>query len=125
MEIFHNINAKVKPLTSIEQSNGLFNLFSVDESLQFGKEFSITQEYLKTYSKTPLFHLSELFSTLSDAVLRCVKFLIINSIETSAKELADIFCELDHTYFTDYNHIHHFKYFISFFPYVYFFKICV
>ena len=110
MEIFHNINAKVKPLTSIEQINGLFNLFSVDELLQFGKEFSITQEYLKTYSKTPLFHLSELFSTLSDAVLRCVKFLIINSIETSAKELADIFCELDHTYFTDYEQIQHWQY---------------
>ncbi len=122
MEIFHNINAKVKPLTSIEQINGLFNLFSVDELLQFGKEFSITQEYLKTYSKTPLFHLSELFSTLSDAVLRCVKFLIINSIETSAKELADIFCELDHTYFTDYEQIQHCKDVNALVPYVYYCK---
>ena len=122
MEIFHNINAKVKPLTSIEQINGLFNLFSVDELLQFGKEFSITQEYLKTYSKTPLFHLSELFSTLSDAVLRCVKFLIINSIETSAKELADIFCELDHTDFTDYEQIQHCKDVNALVPYVYYCK---
>lgn len=122
MEIFHNINAKVKPLTSIEQHNGLFNLFSVNELLQFGKELSITKEYLLTYSETPLNHLSELFSILFDTVLRCVKFLIINSIEISAKELADIFCELNHTYFSDYEQIRHCKDSNALVPYVYYCK---
>lgn len=123
MEIFHNINAKVKPLTSIEQYNGLFNLFSVDELLQFGKELSITKEYLSAYSQTPLNHLSELFSTLSDVVLRYVKFLVVNSIEISAKELADIFCELDHTYFSDYEQIRHCKDSNALVPYVYYCKM--
>ena len=123
MEIFHNINAKVKPLTSIEQHNGLFNLFSVDELLQFGKELSITKEYLLTYSKTPLHHLSGLFSTLSDTVLRCVKFFVDNSIDITAKELADIYCELDHTHFSDYEQIQHCKDVNALVPYVYYCKI--
>lgn len=122
MEIFHNINAKVKPLTSIEQYNGLFNLFSVAELLQFGKELSITKEYLLTYSETPLNHLSELFGILFDTVLRCVKFLIINSIEISAKELADIFCDLNHTYFSDYEQIRHCKDSNALVSYVYYYK---
>lgn len=122
MEIFHNINAKVKPLTSIEQYNGLFNLFSVDELLQFGKELSITKEYLLTFGQMPLNNLSDLFIALPDTVLRCVKFLMANFIEISAKELAYIFCELNHTYFSDYEQIRHCKDSNTLVPYVYYCK---
>ncbi|MDE5756237.1 MAG: hypothetical protein K2I23_04035 [Clostridia bacterium] len=122
MEIFHNINAKVKPLTSIEQYNGLFNLFSVDELLQFGKDLSVTQEYLLTYSQTSLNNLFELLRDLSDTVMRCVKFIMSNSIEISAQELADIFGELNHTYFSDCEKIRHCKDSNALVPYVYYCK---
>lgn len=102
MEIFHTINAKVKPLTSTEQYRGLFELFRPDELDKFGAELPVVQRYLLSYKNLPLNNLSVFFADTIDTVMRCIKFFHARSVGIGERELADIFGDLNHTFFQEY-----------------------
>ena len=80
MELFHNINSKSKPLTSIEQYKGLFELFSVSELEVYGNEFSIAKEYLQKYQSLPFSNISKFVKNREDVVLSVIKFLLKRNI---------------------------------------------
>lgn len=120
MEIFHNINSKAKPLTPIEQYKGLFNLFTVSELEQFGKEFSLTKAYLEKHKNLRFQNISELLYNKEDIVLFCIRFFYDRGIVVSDDDIADIFSKLEHTYFTDYEKICHCKNRFALVPYVYY-----
>jgi hypothetical protein len=101
MAIFHNINAKAKPLTQIEQYRGFLNLFKADELRKFGKEFAVTKDFLDNHDKLPLENLNAFFTEKDDMVLKCVKFLFEYKKEITANELADILTKLNNIYFAD------------------------
>jgi hypothetical protein len=120
MEIFHNINSKAKPLTPIEQYKGLFNLFTVSELEQFGKEFSLTKAYLEKHKNLRFQNLSEFLTDKEDIVLFCIKFLNERGISVTDDDIADIFSKLEHTYFAEYEKIRHCKNRFALIPYVYY-----
>ena len=91
MEIFHNINAKAKPLTPIEQYRGLFGLFSVAELDSYGKEFSLTKAYLAKHGKMHFTNISAFLSDREDIVLFCIKFFLDRGISITEDDIAEIF----------------------------------
>lgn len=101
MEIFHTINAKVKPLTSSEQYRGLFQLFRPNELDKFGAELPVVQRYLLSYRKLRLNNLSVFFTDTIDTVMRCIKFFRAKSVSIDEDELADIFSDLNHSFFQE------------------------
>lgn len=120
MEVFHNINSKVKPLSSIEQYRGLFNLFTVGELEQYGKEFSLTKAYLSKHKDIPFSNISFFVSDLADIILFCIKFLIDRGITVSEDELAGVLGIVDHTYFSEFKIIQHCKSRFALVPYIYY-----
>ncbi|MCL2638396.1 MAG: hypothetical protein FWD48_08510 [Oscillospiraceae bacterium] len=120
MTIFHNINAKAKPLTEVEQCRGLLNLFDVDELRDFDEAFAITKEYLNRHEELPLRNMSAFFKEKDDAVLFCVKFLLDRNIEITADKLAEIFSKLNNTYFEDVCKLQKCANRFSIVPYVYY-----
>ena len=120
MQIFHNINSKVRPLSPIEQYRGLFQLFSVSELLQYGKEFSLSKAYLEKHSKLRFPNIGFFLTDLEDLVLFCIKFLLDRDILTTEDDMADTFSKLEHTYFSDYPIIRNCKSRYAIVPYVYY-----
>ena len=120
MEIFHNINAKAKPLTPIEQYRGLFELFTVDELSIYGREFSITKAYLDKHHNLRLSNLSNFMVNGSETVLNCVKYLLDNGVDVTEDDIADVFSKLEYTYFSDCNAIRNCKSTEAIIPYVYY-----
>ena len=120
MEIFHNINAKVKPLTPIEQYRGFFHLFTVSELSRFGKEHSLAKAYLEKYQRIRFSNLSSFFAEPDDMVLFCAKFLLDRSIDITEDDLWEVFNELEHTYFQECREIRNCKNRYALIPYVYF-----
>lgn len=120
MEIFHNINSKAKPLTTIEQYRGLFNLFSVAELELYGKEFSITQAYIQKYKNVPFMNLECFFSEQEDIVLLCIKFFLDRDITITEDDIMNIFNKLEHTFFSQYPVIRDCKNRLALIPYVFY-----
>ena len=120
MEIFHNINSKVKPLTPIEQYKGLFELFSASELLQYGKEFSLTKAYLEKHTNLRFSNIKPFLSELEDIVLFCIKYLLERRINITEDDIADVFSKLEHTYFADFSIIRNCKSHYAIMPYVYY-----
>ena len=120
MEVFHNINAKVKPLSSIEQYRGLFNLFTVAELEQYGKEFSLTKAYLEKHKAIPYTNISFFTSDLADIILFCIKFFVDRGIEVTEDEIATVLGVLDHTYFSENEAIRNCKSRFAIVPYVFY-----
>ena len=120
MELFHNINAKAKPLTPIEQYRGLFGLFTVDELTAYGQEFSITKAYLEKYKSLRFSKISNYLLDLEETILDCIKFLLQNSVEINEDDMADVLSKLEHTYFDDYKIIRGSKSKKAIIPYVYY-----
>lgn len=120
MEVFHNINSKVKPLSSIEQYRGLFNLFTVAELEQYGKEFSITKAYLTKHQAIPFSNITFFTSDLADIILFCIKFLHDRGFKATEDELATVLGTLDHTYFCEDEIIRNCKSRFAIVPYVYY-----
>ena len=120
MEVFHNINAKVKPLSSIEQYRGLFNLFTVAELEQYGKEFSLTKAYLEKHKAIPYTNISFFTSDLADIILFCIKFFVDRGIEVTEDEIATVLGVIDHTYFSENEAIRNCKSRFAIVPYVFY-----
>lgn len=120
MEIFHNINSKVKPLTPLEQYRGLFNLFNVAELKDFGEEFSITKAYLEKHSGLRFTNIQKYLDTKEDIVLYCLKFFFNQGVLLTEDDLADVFSKLEYTYFADNDIIRNCKSRTAIIPYVYY-----
>jgi len=120
MEIFHNINSKVKPLTPIEQYKGLFKLFTVSELLQYGKEFSLTKAYLEKYYSMRFTNIKPFLYELEEIVLFCIKYLLNRKIAVTEDDIADVFSKLEYTYFADFSIIRNCKSRYAIVPYVYY-----
>jgi len=120
MEIFHNINSKVKPLTPLEQYKGLFNLFSVDELNKYGEEFSLTKAYLEKHSKLRFTNISSYLIDKEDIVLFCIKFFLENRISITEDDIAEIFSKLEHTYFCEFEIIRNCKSKFAIVPYAFY-----
>lgn len=119
MGIFHNINSKAKPLTPIEQYKGLLTLFTVDELNQFGKEFSLTKAYMEKYRPLRFNNLASYFGDIEDIVLFCIKFFLDRGKNITEDDIAEIFGELEHTFFSDFEVIRNCKSRFAIVPYVY------
>lgn len=120
MEIFHNINAKAKPLSPLEQYRGLFGLFTVDELSVYGKEFSITKAYLEKHKDLRLSNLSYYMNNPEETILDCVKFLLDNEVDINEDDVADVLSKLEHTYFDNHAIIRNCKSQKVIIPYVYY-----
>ena len=120
MEVFHNINSKVRPLSPVEQYRGLFQLFSVSELFQYGKEFGLTKSYLEKHSRLQFSNIKFFLEEPEDIVLFCIKFMLDRGITTTDDDLADTFSKLEHTYFADYPIIRNCKSRYAVVPYVYY-----
>ena len=120
MELFHNINSKAEALTQSEQYKGLFNLFSVAELEKYGKQFSITKEFVKKFDNLIFHNITSFFADKADMVLSCVEYIISKEIAITADDLADVFSKLEHTYFCDFNIIRNCKSKKAFIPYVFY-----
>ncbi|MBQ9264039.1 MAG: hypothetical protein IJ189_07515 [Clostridia bacterium] len=120
MEIFHNINSKVQPLTLIEQYRGLFGLFTPDELAVYGKEYSLTKQYIEKYRSLPFKNIFSFFSDLEDIILFCFKFMLDREEKMTEDDLSYIFNVLEHTYFNDYEVIRSCKNRFAIIPYVYY-----
>lgn len=120
MTIFHNINSKAKPLTPIEQYRGLLTLFTVVELNKFGLEFSLTKAYMIRHKDLRLNNLASYFEDIEDIVLFCIKFFLDRDINITEDDMAEIFGELEHTYFSDFEIIRNCKNRFAIVPYVYF-----
>lgn len=120
MEIFHNINSKVKPLTPLEQYRGLFNLFTVAELKCYGEEFSLTKAYLEKYSDLRFTNIRKYLSPKEDIILYCIKFFLEREIHITEDDLADVFGKLEHTYFADSDVIRDCRSRTAVIPYVYY-----
>ena len=120
MEVFHNINSKVLPLSPLEQYKGLFRLFTVDELLPFGKEFSLTRAYLEKYYLHPFSNITNYLSDPEDIILFCIKFLIDRGINVSEDELVEGLGAIDHTYFSESKNIQDCKSRFALVPYIYY-----
>lgn len=120
MELFHNINAKAKPLTPIEQYRGLFGLFTVDELNDYGKEFSLTKVYLKKHKELRFTNIAYYMEFPEEMVLNCIRFLLCNSIDVNEDDIADVLCMLEHTYFCDHIIIRSCRSKNAIIPYVYY-----
>jgi len=120
MEIFHNINAKAKPLTPIEQYRGLFTLFTVDELKRFGEEFSTTKAYLEKHRTLRFCNIEEYIRDLEDIILNCIKFFFDRGKDINEDDLADILNKLENTYFSDCEELKHFANRFSLIPYIYY-----
>lgn len=121
MEIFHNINSKVQPLTSAEQYKGLFELFSTDELKKFGEEFSITKSFTEKHGNMVIRNIAPYFEEKKDMVSFCVKFIFDRDGKwISEDELFEIFTVLNSTYFENYPLLRDFKNKFTLIPYVYY-----
>lgn len=120
MEIFHNINSKVQPLTPIEQYRGLFGLFTVDELETYGEEFSLTKRYLEKYKMIQFANIAAFFSDLEDIILYCFKFMLDRGMSITENDLSYILNVLEHTYFQDSEIIRTCKNRFAIIPYVYY-----
>lgn len=120
MELFHNINSKAVPLTQSEQYNGLFNLFTVAELEQYGKQFSITKEYIEKYNNLNFNNINSFFTDKADMVLSCADFILSKGINITADDLADVFSKLEHTFFYKHEIIRNCKSNKAFVPYVFY-----
>ena len=120
MEIFHNINSKVKPLTPIEQYRGLFRLFSVSELEKYGKPFSLTKAYLEKYYHVPCPNLHCFLSDQEDIILFCIWFLLDHGLEVTEDDIYTVLAELNHTYFAEHKEIQTCKNRFALIPYVFY-----
>lgn len=120
MEIFHNINSKAKPLSSIEQYRGLLNLFSTQELKKFGEEFSLTKAYLEKHSALRFVNIAAFLGDKEDIVLFCMKFFLDRGIHITEDDIADILSRLEHTYFAEYQVIRACKNRFAIVPYVFY-----
>ncbi len=120
MDIFHNINSKVKPLTPLEQYQGLFNLFTVAELNDYGKEFSITKAYLEKHSGLQFRNIKKFLEVKEDIVLYCIKFFLDHGDSVTDDDLAEVFSKLEYTYFSDNAIIRNCKSRMAIIPYVYY-----
>lgn len=120
MEIFHNINSKVKPLSSIEQYRGLFNLFTVSELSKYGKEFGLTKAYLEKHNNLCFSNISSFLNDKEDIVLYCIKFLLERDIVVTEDDIAEIFSKLEYTYFADNEIIRNCKSRFAIVPYIFY-----
>lgn len=120
MQIFHNINSKVKPLTAIEQYKGLFELFSVSELEKYGKEFSITKAFLTKHKELRFSNIVNFMVDREDIILSCVKFFLDKDITVTEDDIADILSKLEHTYFYEYESIRNCKSKLAIVPYVFY-----
>lgn len=120
MEIFHNINSKVKPLSSIEQYRGLFNLFTVSELNKYGKEFGLTKAYLEKHKNLCFSNIASFLNDKEDIVLYCIKFLLERDMDVTEDDIAEIFSKLEYTYFADNEIIRNCKSRFAIVPYVFY-----
>ncbi len=120
MEIFHNINAKARPLTPIEQYRGLFELFSIAELETYGKEFSLTKAFISKYKNLRFTNISNFLCDSADIVLSCIKFLLEKGMSISEDDIADVLGRLEHTYFAKYEIIRTCKSRLAIIPYVFY-----
>lgn len=120
MELFHNINSKAKPLTPIEQYRGLFELFTISDLEAFGKEFSLTKEYLQKYDATPFTNLTRFIVNGEDIVLRAIKFLLDLKFSVTTDRLMATLNKLEHTYFQIYEQLRGCKSRLAIIPYIYY-----
>lgn len=120
MEIFHNINSKAKPLTSIEQYRGLFNLFNVNELQQYGNEYSLAKAYLDKYRNLHFNNIADYLIDSEDIILHSIKFLLEKGFKISEDDIAEILTKLEHTYFYRHDKIQHCKSKDAIIPYIYY-----
>ena len=120
MELFHNINAKAKPLTPIEQYRGLFGLFTVDELNTYGREFSLTKAYLEKHKGLRFSNIAYYMESPEETVLNSIKFLLSEGMEVSEDDIADILSKLEHSYFCDCEVIRRCKSINAIIPYVFY-----
>ena len=120
MEIFHNINSKAKPLTPLEQYKGLFGLFSAHELLRYGKEFGLTKSYLEKHENQRYTNIAAFLADKEDIILFCFKYLIDRGIIITEDDIADVFDELEHTYFAENERIRCCKSRFAIVPYVFY-----
>ena len=121
MEIFHNINSKVKPLTTKELYKGFFELFNVDELEKFGKEFSITKAFINKHGKLVLNNLQNYLTNKEDMISSCVKFIIDRfDVDFTEDDVCEILSVLEHTYFTCFPVLRDCKNKFSLIPYFYY-----
>ena len=120
MEIFHNINSKVQPLTPIEQYRGLFELFTVAELEAYGNDFSLTKRYLEKFKAIQFTNIAAFFSDLEDLILYCFKFILDSGKSITEDDLLYVFNVLEHTYFQDFEIIRSCKNRFAIIPYVYY-----
>ena len=121
MTIFHNINAKAKSLTQIQQYRGFLNLFNVDELSKFGEEFAITKEFLDNHIRLPIENLSNYFIENDDMILKCVKFLLKKDCKITADKFAEVLSKLNNTYFAEYKNLQQCSNQSALIPYVYYY----
>ncbi len=120
MELFHNINAKAKPLTPIEQYRGLFELFTIPDLEVFGKEFSLTKEYLQKYRELHFTNLSIFTENGEDIILYAIKFLLAHQIDVTTDKLMATLNKLEHTYFQTHEQLRSCKSRLAIIPYIYY-----
>lgn len=120
MEIFHNINSKVQPLSPLEQYKGLLQLFTVDELLRYGKEFSLTRAYLEKHWYHPFSNISRFLAEPEDIILFCIKFMLDRGKAVSEDDIAEVLGVLDHTYFSENEIIRSCKSRFALVPYVFY-----
>lgn len=120
MEIFHNINSKVKPLTPLEQYRGLFRLFSVSELEKYGAAFSITKAYIEKYRYVSYDNLKSFLSDKEDIILFCIQFLHDRGTEVTEDDIHKVLSELNHTYFAEHQVIQTCKNRFALIPYVFY-----
>lgn len=120
MEIFHNINSKVKPLTPIEQYKGLFELFSVSELNIYGREFSLTKAYLTKHNKLRFSNIANFMVDSEELILYCIRFFKDRGLVITEDDMADILSKLEHTYFAENEVIRSCQNKFSIVPYVFY-----
>lgn len=120
MEIFHNINSKVKPLTPIEQYKGLFELFSVSELDTYGKEFSLTKAFLTKHGGLRFSNIANFMVDSADIILFCIKFFLDRGETVTEDDIADVLSKLEHTYFAKHEVIRSCKSRYAIVPYVFY-----
>lgn len=120
MELFHNINSKAKPLTPIEQYRGLFGLFTISDLEVFGKEFSLTKEYLQKYNMVRFTNLLKFTENGEDIVLCAIKFLLDRHMPISTDVFMAILNKLEHTYFQTHEQLRDCKSRLAIIPYIFY-----
>lgn len=124
MEIFHNVNGKVRPLSSSELSRGLFELFTPDElQARFGIEYRVVQEFLKTNERNkelPFEKLKGFQSEIPNILVFLLRLLRKEKWNVSSKDIFDVLGKLNYEYFDKHRELCNCKNKLALIPFFYF-----